>query len=74
MAQETAQRVKAAGAYANTDSVLGLELPLARLRTQHPGSDILNDRHRLRRKADLEPDAPVDLLAAGERPRGGGAG
>ena len=63
--QKAAHRMKAAGAPA--DGVQGLELRLGRLAPQHAGGDILNVRHGLCRKVDLEADPSVHLLAAGER-------
>ena len=64
-AQEPAHRVKAAGASA--DGVQGLEFCPARPAPQHASGDILNVRCGLRCQVDPEPDAPVHLLAAGER-------
>ena len=64
-AQESAHRMKAAGASA--DGVQGLEFYPARPAPQSAGGDILHVRHELCRKIDLEADAPVHLLAAGER-------
>ena len=61
-AQESAHRMKAAGASA--DGVQGLEFYPARPAPEHAVGDIFNVRHGLRRKVDLEPDTPVHLLAA----------
>lgn len=57
--------MKATGASA--DGVQSPELHPARLAPKYAGGDVLNVRHRLRRQVDLEADASVDLLAAGER-------